>query len=204
MKDPFLIGITGGSGSGKTFFLSELIKRFAENEVCLLSQDNYYHPLNKQPIDKQGIENFDLPESINDKLFASDLRKLKSGQSIEIAEYTFNNPNSSPNLLQFNPAPVILVEGIFVFNFKEIDEMLDLKLFIEAREHIKLKRRIVRDNEERGYDLQDVLYRYENHVAPTYSKYIEPFKHGCDFIIPNNDAMEKALEVISVYIKSKL
>ena len=107
-------------------------------------------------------------------------------------------------MLQFDPAPVIVVEGIFVFYFPEIREQLDLKLFIDAEEHIKLKRRIKRDGQERGYDMDDVLYRYENHVAPTYDRYIRPFKTEADIIIPNNHSFDKAMEVIVTFLKQKI
>jgi uridine kinase len=96
------------------------------------------------------------------------------------------------------------VEGIFVFYYPEIAKLLDLKIFIDAREHIKFSRRISRDKAERGYDIEDVMYRYEKHVAPTYEKYIEPFKHEADFVIPNNLHFNKALEVITVFLKTKL
>ena len=98
----------------------------------------------------------------------------------------------------------IYTEGIFVFYFPEISKLLDLKVFIDAQEHIKLKRRIIRDKEERGYDLEDVLYRYEKHVAPTYAKYIKPFKQDADIIVPNNTNFNKSLEILVAYLKGKV
>jgi uridine kinase len=106
--------------------------------------------------------------------------------------------------LIFKPAPIIVVEGIFVFYFSEIAKLLDLKIFIDAKEHIKLKRRIYRDQVERGYDINDVLYRYEKHVAPTYERYIEPFKNEADIIIPNNSHYQKPLEMLVCYLKTKI
>ena len=100
-------------------------------------------------------------------------------------------------------APVVVVEGIFVLYYPELTDLLDLKIFLDAKDHIKLKRRIIRDKVERGYDLDDVLYRYEMHVMPTYEKYIEPFKNEADLIIPNNHNFDRALDVIRTYLRSR-
>ena len=99
---------------------------------------------------------------------------------------------------------MIVVEGIFVLYFSIISDLLDLKIFIEAKDHIKLKRRIIRDKMERGYDLDDVLYRYEKHVIPTYEKYIAPYKHNSDVIIPNNSNFNTALNVMVTFLKSRV
>lgn len=204
MEKPYFVGITGGSASGKTFFLRALLDSFTPEEICLVSQDNYYKPRHEQPLDENGVHNFDTPQSIDYEQYARDLEALKEGRTVTRQEYTFNNPNAVPGQLEFRPAPVILVEGIFVFYFPELTRHLDLKIFIEAEEHIKLKRRIVRDQVERGYDLEDVLYRYERHVAPTYNKYIKPFKSEADLVVPNNWGFEKALDVIKTFIKAKV
>ena len=204
MKRPYIVGITGGSASGKTYFVNELVNRFNPDSVCLLSQDNYYKPKEQQQADPNGVVNFDLPTCIDYGKMGVDLEKLMRGERIVQLEYTFNNPQATPRSLTLNPAPLIIVEGIFVFYFEAISKNFDLKLFVDATEHVKLKRRIVRDNQERGYDLDDVLYRYTEHVAPTFSKYIEPFKYESDFIVPNNHDVAKALDVISLFLKSKL
>ena len=204
MQKPFTIGVTGGSGSGKTYFLQKLSNRFTEKEICLISLDHYYKPLNKQVIDKQGIENFDLPDALERGDFLNDILKIKNGETVYKPEYTFNNPGVVPRVLEFKPAPVLMVEGLFVQYFEEIDKELDLKIFIEAKDHLKLSRRIKRDNKERGYDLNDVLYRYENHVMPVYETLIKPLQHKADLIIPNNNHFEGALDVLSTFIKAKL
>jgi len=204
MQDPFIIGITGGSASGKTLFLRQLIERVGEENLCLLSQDNYYKDRDQQPVDDKGVKNFDLPESIDFDDFVRDIGSLKRGEVVSRKEYTFNNPNTPQKILNFNPAPILIVEGIFVFYVQEVVNLLDLKLFIDAKEHIKLKRRIVRDNEERGYDLDDVLYRYEHHVSPTYYKYIEPYKDTADLIIPNNLDFKVAMDVICNFLINKI
>jgi uridine kinase len=204
MQHPFLVGITGGSASGKTTFLRRLVSAFPERDICLISQDNYYHPREQQKRDAQGIENFDLPSSIDSAAYAADVRRLRNGQEVRRKEYTFNNSNVVPQDLVFRPAPIVVVEGIFVFYFEEIAKLLDLKVYIDAQEHVKLHRRIVRDRDERGYGLDDVLYRYTHHVAPTYEKYIQPFKDDADIIIPNNRHFENGLAVLTGFLKSKV
>src|SRR5882724_9586757 len=114
MKKPLTIGITGGSGSGKTFFLQGLSAHFKSTEMCLISQDNYYKPRDQQPIDENGVKNFDLPISIDRESFLNDLLKLKAGQDVVKVEYTFNNPTASPKQLVFKATPILVVEGLFV------------------------------------------------------------------------------------------
>lgn len=201
---PYVIGITGGSASGKTFFLHSLLSHFSEEEVCLISQDNYYKSLDAVPIDENGVENFDLPAAIDFETYAKHIKDLKNGKIVHQKEYVFNNPNAIPKILEFKPCPIIVVEGIFVFHSTEVSDLLDLKVFIDAKEHIKIKRRIIRDNNERGYDLDDVLYRWENHVAPTYEKFIEPTKCDADIIINNNKHFENGLKILSSFMKDKL
>ncbi len=202
--NPFTIGITGGSGSGKTHFINSLFERFSSEEMCLLSQDHYYKPITEQLIDEQGIENFDLPTSFQREAFKIDIQKLKNGETVQKMEYTFNKPRSQAETLAFKPAPILVIEGLFVQYFPEIEELLDFKIFIEAKDHLKLTRRIRRDNEERGYDLNDVLYRYQNHVMPIYESLIVPLKDQADLIIPNNRHFEKALDFVTLAIKAKL
>lgn len=203
MQKPFIVGITGGSASGKTLFLERLLSTFDSGEVCLISQDNYYKPRHLQPIDGQGVHNFDTPHSIDFEQYAADIRKLQAGETVYREEYTFNNAAKTPKMLTFVSSPVVVVEGIFVLYYPELAELLDLKIFIDAKDHIKLKRRIIRDKVERGYDLDDVLYRYEMHVMPTYEKYIKPFKNEADLIVTNNHNFDKALEVIRTYLRYK-
>ncbi|MEQ8581669.1 MAG: uridine kinase [Marinoscillum sp.] len=204
MSKPLLIGITGGSGSGKTLFLKQLMEKFEDGEISLLSLDNYYKPRTEQPIDERGVENFDLPESLDRERFSNDLRKLKKGEDIVIKEYTFNNDEKKPETIHIKATPIIVVEGIFTFYYEEILDLLDLKIYIEAPDYLMLTRRITRDAEERGYDLSDVLYRFQHHVTPAFKKYIEPLKHEADVLIPNHNGFSVALEVIVSYLRQKL
>ncbi|HMP99272.1 MAG TPA: uridine kinase [Cyclobacteriaceae bacterium] len=201
MKTPFTISITGGSGSGKTYFLKELSSKFRKEDICLVSQDNYYRERDLQPVDEEGHRNFDLPESLNRELFSRDIQRLRNMEVVEKEEYTFNNPNVTPRMLVFKPAPILIIEGLFVQYFPEIAQQIDLKIFIEAKDHVKLSRRIRRDNTERGYDLDDVLYRYQNHVMPVYETLIEPLKHKADMIIPNNEHFSHALPVLQAFMR---
>ena len=203
MQKPYIVGITGGSASGKTTFLNKLLTSFSPENVCLISQDNYYKSREHQTSDLNGVTNFDLPSCIDDKAYAHDVLRVSRGETVYRTEYTFNNPNIIPKQLEFKPAPIVVVEGIFVFYFEEIAKLLDLKVYIDAKEYIKLQRRIVRDKVERGYDLDDVLYRYTHHVAPTYEKYIKPYKNDADIIIPNNNNFEKGLEVLTTFLNAK-
>ncbi|GAC1370142.1 MAG: uridine kinase [Hymenobacter sp.] len=204
MYPPYLIGLTGGSASGKTTFLRRLLEAFPGEQICLISQDNYYHPRENQLRDELGVENFDLPASIDAAAYAADVLRISQGHEVRRTEYTFNNATATPKELVFRPAPIVVVEGIFVFHFEEIAKLLDLKVYIDAQEHVKLHRRIVRDRDERGYDLADVLYRYTNHVAPTYERFIAPYKHYADLVIPNNRHFDKGLEVLVGFLKGKV
>jgi len=204
MNKPFTLGITGGSGSGKTFFLRGLAAHFKPEEICLISQDNYYKAIEQQAVDENGVENFDLPGSIDRETFQADILKLMNGQNVLKREHTFNNPQAKPKMLEFKAAPILVVEGLFVQYFEEIEKLLDLKVFIEAKDHLKLSRRIKRDKKERGYDIDAVLYQYENHAMPVYETLILPLIHKADIVIPNNGNSTRALGVLVNYLKTKL
>ena len=197
---PLIIGITGGSGSGKTTFIRQLKEQFSKEELCVISQDDYYRPREQQSTDDQGVTNFDLPGSIDKKSFIKDVKKLMKGKKVIRQEYTFNNDAIEPKMLTFQPAPIVIVEGLFVFYFKKMRKLLDLKVFLHAKENLKVIRRIKRDRVERNYPLEDVLYRYENHVLPTFERYIKPYMEDADIIINNNQHFQMALQVVTGFI----
>ena len=201
---PFVIGISGGSGSGKTSFIRALSDRFSKAELCIVSQDDYYLPREQQHKDENEEYNFDLPKSFNKKKFREDIGHLIAGESITIEEYTFNNPKAKPRRITFHPAPVLVIEGLFVLHFKKIAPLLDLRVFINAKENLKIIRRIMRDQVERGYPLDDVLYKYQHHVLPSYERYIQPYKEEADIIVNNNRDFQRGLDVLSGFIRSKL
>lgn len=198
---PLIIGICGGSGAGKTTLIRHLKARFSESELCVLSLDDYYYPRSKQKTDAMGVNNFDRPKSIDRKAFVKDLLKLISGESVSRQEYVFNNELAKPRTLVFRPAPVIIVEGIFVFHFKKVRELLNLKVFLHAKENLKVIRRIKRDQVERNYPLEDVLYRYQHHVLPTFERYIRPYMEDADLIITNNEDFDNGLAVLTGFIR---
>lgn len=204
MNRPYIIGITGGSGSGKTSFLHRLKSFFKEEQICVLSSDNYYRPSEQQEVDAQGIANYDLPGSLYKEDFIRDVNRLIAGETVSRLEYTYNNPNVVAKTLTFHPAPIIILEGIFVFHFEEISNLIDLKVFLYTTESTALSRRIRRDKIERNYPLEDVLYRYEKHVLPTYRKYIEPIREEADIIVNNNQNFERGLEVLRGFLLNKL
>jgi uridine kinase len=201
---PYIIGISGGSGSGKTSFVRRLRAAFSEDDLCILSQDDYYLPREQQHRDHNDELNFDLPKSFDKKKFRKDIERLISGETLTLKEYTFNNPNAEPKLLIFKPAPILVIEGLFVFHFKKIAPLLDLKVFINAKENLKIIRRIMRDQVERGYPLDDVLYKYQHHVLPSFERFIQPYKEEADIVVNNNHDFERGLDVLTGFLKSRL
>lgn len=201
---PFIVGITGGSGSGKTVFLKTVAEAFSNKELCVISQDDYYHPRDQQYTDALGVKNFDLPTSFNHDDFAKDISQLLNGNTIQRKEYVYNNALATPKILTFEPAPIIIVEGIFIFHFEDVRNLLDLKIFIDAKEELKVIRRIKRDKVERNYPLEDVLYRYENHVSPAFDKYIAPYRPVADIIVNNHNDYKLAADVLIGYLRSRL
>lgn len=201
---PFIVGITGGSASGKTSFLRGILNAFTDEQITLISQDNYYRSLHEIAVDDQGVHNFDLPETIDHHRYAQHIHRLSQGLDVQQREYVFNNPAVVPQMLTFRPAPIIVVEGIFVFHFRELADQMDLKIFIDAKNSIKLERRVKRDAEERGYDLDDVMYRWKYHVKPTYKQFIKPYRAEADIVIPNNVHFQKGLDVVIAFLKTKI
>ncbi len=200
----YIIGISGGSGSGKTTFIQKLKEKFSADQVCFISLDNYYLPREKQYTDDQGIQNFDLPESIESDILLKDLQTLQSGEEVTKQEYVFNNENAISQQITIKPARIIIIEGLFIYHYKELKDIFDLKLYIYAKDNLKLIRRIKRDRTERNYPLEDVIYRYEHHVMPAYERYIKAYKDDVDIIINNNRDLDKGLDVITAFIQAKL
>jgi uridine kinase len=201
---PYVIGLVGASASGKTTFIKALSGRFGPEQLCVISQDHYYHPLDQQVRDEQGEVNFDLPGALDRNRCLQDLQDLRAGHSVQVLEYTFNQPGVMPRLHELQPAPVLLLEGLFVFHYTEIAELLDLRLFMDAPQDLLLARRIHRDRVERGYSEEVVRYQWDHHVAPAYKAYLEPYRDSSDLIITNAEGFDRALEVLVSHIKSVL
>lgn len=203
MKKPYIVGVAGGSASGKTSFIQDLRTIFTPNQLSIVSQDNYYLPKEDQMVDENGHINFDLPESINRAKFFKDMMTLAEGNSISFKEYTFNIDPDQALDITVEPSPIIIMEGLFVFHYKEIRDLLDLRVYIDVRESIKLERRLIRDKNERGYPEEDIKYQWENHVVPSYKKYLRPYRDDAHIIITNNHHYTKGLEVLVDHLKKK-
>ncbi|WP_316758937.1 MULTISPECIES: uridine kinase [Pedobacter] len=195
-KKPFIIGIAGGSGSGKTFFLNCFLHHFKQDEVTLVSQDDYYIPAGEMSQEENKLYNFDLPSTIDSQQFLKDIKQLLDGEVVYKKEYNFNNPLAVVKILEIKSAPIIIVEGLFILHFKEIAALLDHMIFVDADEEIALDRRIKRDGLERGYPEEDVLYKWHNHVLPAYKEYLLPYKEQCHKIVVNNT--NEAEEIIAI------
>jgi uridine kinase len=209
MNKTFIVGIAGGSGAGKTFFLKCFLEHFTVDEVCLVSQDDYYIPVaDGMTKEENKLYNFDLPSTIDHQHFEHDIAKLMNGEAILKKEYTFNKPDVTPKMLEMKPAPIMIVEGLFILHFKKIAQSLDLKIFIEADDDIALQRRIDRDLIERGYSRDDVIYKWINHVVPAYNEYLLPYRDECDQVITNNtheaDDIICITEAISKELREKI
>ncbi|MES2458582.1 MAG: P-loop NTPase fold protein [Bacteroidota bacterium] len=195
-KKPFIIGIAGGSGSGKTFFLNSFLHHFKNDEVTLVSQDDYYFPAGEMTQEENKLYNFDLPSTIDNEQFLIDIKKLVKGDVVYKKEYNFNNPLAVVKILEVNPAPIIIVEGLFILHFEEIAALLDYKIFVEADEAVALQRRIRRDGMERGYPEDDVMYKWHHHVVPAYKEFLLPYKDQAHKVVINNlDTPEDIIKI---------
>ena len=204
MIPQLIIGVSGGSGSGKTFFANQLTQYFSKYQISQVSLDNYYLPWDAQVKDEQGVKNFDLPDAIDHHRLCSDLIKLTSGKSIEMKEYQFNQKEVAAKTLIIQPSPVIIVEGLFTFYYPQLSKLLDLKVFLEAPEGVMLKRRTARDSHHRGYGLNEVMYQFEKHALPAYKKYILPLKNEANLLISDQYGFDKSLALICDEIKQHL
>ena len=198
-----IFGIVGCSGSGKSHIVNYVKSNFDLDVIAILLQDNYYKRREDQKKDSDGNYNFDLPSSFfEDELF-NDLKKIKNNSIVERLEYTFNNSKILPKKIIIKPRSIILVEGMFLFYYKNFQKLIDRKIFIDVDPNVGLKRRIKRDLEERGYDKKNVLYKYNNHVIPSYNKYILPYKNDADLIVNNTKNDNEAAKLTLDYIRTE-
>lgn len=187
INKPYIVGVAGGSGSGKTFFLNCFLNHFSPDDVCLLSQDDYYIPVGREmTAEENKLHNFDLPSCIDTDLFLKHIHDLIVYKTVYKEEYMFNNSQNEPKLLEIKPAPLLIVEGLFVYHYPETDQLFDLRIFIDAQAEVALERRLNRDLTERGYSEEDILYKWYNHVLPSYEEYLLPHRERCDIVIDNS------------------
>ena len=204
MQQPYVIGICGGSGSGKSTLVHHVRQAFTADQICLLTQDDFYFPKEKQEKDENGVVDFDRFTSIDHALFHNHLASLISGKSVSIKEYVFNNKDAIPSIKNLKTAPIILVEGLFVLHNEALRNLFDLKVYVETKDALKVIRRINRDQTERNYPISDVLYRYQHHVLPSYLKYIAPHKEEADLIVNNNNDLSTCVNILTCLIRGIL
>lgn len=204
MATKLVIGITGGSGSGKTSLVHALRKALPVSIVDVITQDDYYHSIERQERDANGKVNFDLPSALDLTKFAQDLKSLRSGRSIEFKEYTFNNNTKATARKVVRPKQVILTEGLFLLCDKQVRSQIDHAIFVETGGSEQLDRRLRRDKKERGYTQEMVNYQWTNHVVPAYDKYIEPYRAECDLLISNDNRIEDSVEQLLDYVAIRI
>lgn len=199
-----IVGICGGSGSGKTTLLKRLCNHFGHVRPSVFSMDNYYLPIDQQARDANDIHNFDLPTALNREKLAQDLESLVTGEPIVVKEYHFNAPPDKNILITIEPSPLVIVEGLFLFHFEEVRELLDYSVFIKVDPHVQLDRRLYRDQETRGYTREAILYQWENHVKPCYENYLLPYESEADFRFRNDENADADFNLLTRAIQSEM
>lgn len=205
MNNILTIGIAGGTGSGKTTVVQNILNNLETDSVLVISQDNYYREYQGLPFEEREKINFDHPRSIDFDLLSEHVKMLREGKSVEQPVYSFITHSRKDETLLVHPKKVIIVEGILVLTQKELRDLFDLKVFVHADSDERLIRRIKRDITERGRNLEEVLNRYRTTLKPMHEQFIEPSKNYADIIVPNmrlkNDA---AVQLLSTLVKDKL
>lgn len=199
-----LLGITGGTGSGKTTVVNQIINELTNQEVTVISQDSYYKANDGLSIDERNKLNFDHPRAIDFELMTEQLKQLKSGRSIEQPVYSFATHNRTKDVVITHPSKVTIVEGILIFTHKELRDMMDIKVYVHADSDERLIRRLKRDIQERNRDMDEVLSRYQTTLKPMHEQFIEPMKEYADIIIPNNKYNTVAIDIVKTIINEKL
>ncbi|MBT3303245.1 MAG: deoxynucleoside kinase [Bacteroidetes bacterium] len=199
----YLISVCGASASGKSSLL-DLIRTNFGDDVSIVSQDDYYKDIDQQIKDKKGIYNFDLPEAIDHEAFIHDLHQLSEGKIIERPEYTFNHPHKIPELRVFKPAPIVVVEGLFINYTEELNELINLKVFVDADLEICFERRKERDIKIRQIPEDIFTHQWKKHVLPAYKLHVKPCRKMANFIIDNNSNMTEGFAHLKAFMHSIL
>ena len=203
MKDILVIGIAGGTGSGKTTLMDNLVSRFRD-QVTVLSHDNYYRRRDDMTMEERQNVNYDEPAALETDLMVKHLDKLRRGESIECPVYDFTQHNRSDKTITIVPKQVIIVEGILIFENEDLRNLMDIRIFVDTDADVRLGRRILRDVEERGRTLQSVLEQYQNTVKPMHEKYVEPSKKYANLVVPEGGQNYVALDMILTRIQRHL
>lgn len=190
-----VIGIAGGTGSGKTTLTKRLVRHFG-NDVTVIKHDDYYYAHDELPYERRALLNYDHPDAFETELLIDDIKKLKSGKSIECPEYDYANHNRSKKLRHINPTMVIIVEGILIFESKELCNLMNIKIYVDTDADVRLIRRIRRDVKERARSLDSVIEQYLSTVKPMHEQYVEPSKKNADIVVLEGGHNIVAMEMI--------
>ena len=199
-----IIGIAGGTGSGKTTVVKKIMKRLPVGEVAIISQDSYYKDSSHVPVEDRQKINFDEPAAFDWDLLIRHLKELKAGRAIEMPTYSYLTCTRQEETVHVESSDVVLVEGIVVFSDRRVRDMFDIKVFVDADGDDRLIRVISRDCIERGRTPQMVIERYERVLKPMHIQHIEPAKRYADLIVPQGGHNEVAINLLTDYIKSRL
>lgn len=195
-----IIGIVGGTGSGKTTVVKKIRERLPENEVVILPQDSYYKDSSDKPLEERLEMNFDHPDSIEWELLVQHLKELKEGRQIEQPIYSYLTCTRASETIPIKPCKVVIVEGILVLTNPELRELLNLKVFVDADADDRLIRVINRDIVERGRSVNKVMERYELTVKPMHEQFIEPTKRFANIIVPQGGNNHIAIDILTKFI----
>jgi len=203
MKNILVIGIAGGTGSGKTTLMKNLIEEF-KDDVTILSHDNYYKRHDDLTYEERCTLNYDEPAALETDLMAVHLDQLRQGEAIDCPVYDFTQHNRSNETIRIEPKKVIIVEGILIFENKELRDLMDIRVFVDTDADVRLCRRIKRDVNKRGRSLESVLLQYQETVKPMHEMYVEPSKKYANIIVPEGGKNLVALDMIKGRIQRHL
>ena len=199
-----IIGIAGGTGSGKTTVVNKILTGFPAGEVAVIPQDSYYKDSSHIPMEERSKINFDEPNAIEWSLLVEHLKQLREGKTIQMPTYSYLTCTRQPETVEVTPSDVVIVEGILVLTEKQMRDMMDIKVFVDADADDRLIRVIARDCIERGRTPQMVIDRYQDVLKPMHSQYIEPCKQYADLIVPQGGSNIVALNILTDFIESRL
>ena len=199
-----IIGICGGTGSGKTTVANRILESVSKDEVIFLQQDSYYRNLDQLPLDFRRIANFDHPEAIDNDLLVEHVRALRRGEAVELPVYDFRTHSRLAETLHTGPRPIIIIEGILIFAEQRLLDEMDIKVYVDTPDDIRFIRRLRRDIAERGRSLESVIEQYVETVRPMHMQFVEPSKRYADVIIPEGGHNLVSIGLISGRIRERL
>jgi len=199
-----IIGISGGTGSGKTTVANRILESVSADDVLFIQQDLYYRNLKDMPLDYRNAANFDHPDAVDNELLINHLKKLRAGEPVELPIYDFRTHNRLPDTTRISPKPIVIVEGILIFAEPRLLEQLDIKVFVDTPDDIRFIRRLRRDIAERGRTVDSVIEQYLATVRPMHIQFIEPSKRHADVIIPEGGHNIVSIDLLSGKIRAQL